>query len=360
MAGVISCEAAKVGAQVAWVAPTYSNSRPMWRFVEQVAGQSPGVVIRRSEREIIMPSTGRVGVYTAENPVGLRGENFDIVICDEAAQYPPEVWTDVLIPTLADRNGMAYLISTPKGKNWFFYEYMRGLADGKNQASFTAPTAANPMPQIQEAAKRARDRVSERTYRQEWLAEFVMDGALFVNVEACATATRKPAHEKGEYVIGVDWARAAGGDNTVFVVLDAQTRSMVEMVKINGAAYDNQLNRLRELWRAYNECQIIAEGNSMGGPLIERLQMDGLPVYGFVTMSASKHALISALELAFDRREIGVLNDPELLVELNAYEKKERSGIPAYGAPPGMHDDMVIALALAWHGVGSGASWYVS
>jgi hypothetical protein len=36
---------------------------------------------------------------------------------------------------------------------------------------------------------------------------------------------------------------------------------------------------------------------------------------------------------------------------LNAYERKERAGLPSYSAPAGMHDDIVMALALAWNGV---------
>lgn len=364
MAGVLALESAKDGAHVAWVAPTYGNSRPMWRFMEQVtwasASASASVRMRRAEREIEMPGGGRVGIYTADNPVGLRGENFDIVICDEAAQYAPEVWTDVIMPTLADRDGMAYLISTPKGKNWFYAEYMRGLADGHLVASYTAPSCANPMPSIQRAAEQARWRVSERTYRQEWLAEFVDDGSLFLNVDACATGQRQRAVSGREYVIGVDWARASGGDYTVFVVIDVEARTMVEMERMSGAAFDAQLLRLADLWRRYNKCQIVAEYNNMGAPLVEGLQLQGLPVTGFVTSAATKHQIITALELAFDRRAITVLDDPVLRLELNAYERRERAGLPQYSAPTGQHDDTVMALALAWYGAYGYANWLVT
>jgi hypothetical protein len=37
---------------------------------------------------------------------------------------------------------------------------------------------------------------------------------------------------------------------------------------------------------------------------------------------------------------------------LNAYERKERAGLPSYSAPAGMHDDIVMALALAWRAIG--------
>jgi len=356
MSGVFSLEASKSGAHIAWVAPTYGNSRVMWRFIEGLTAQFSGVKLRKAERECIMPGGGRIGIYTADNSVGLRGENFDIVICDEAAQYAPEVWTDVIMPTLADRNGIAMLISTPKGKNWFYHEYIRGLTDGVTQASFTAPSADNPMINIQRAARLAKERVSERTYRQEWLAEFMADGSLFINVEACATAEIMPYQTGHAYSIGVDWARATGGDYSVFIVVDATTRTVVNMARMSGTAFDIQLARLRDLWMDYGCPAIIAEYNSLGGPLVERLQTDGLPVTGFITTAATKHQIITALELAFDRQDIRVLRDPVLLSELNAYERKERAGIPGYSAPSGMHDDTVIALALAWYNVYAGQS----
>jgi len=91
---------------------------------------------------------------------------------------------------------------------------------------------------------------------------------------------------------------------------------------------------------------------------VERLQTEGLPVTPFTTTAASKHQIITALELAFDKQEITVLNDAVLVGELNAYERKDRAGLPSYSAPAGMHDDTVMALAFAWHGVAN-ENWYM-
>jgi hypothetical protein len=227
---------------------------------------------------------------------------------------------------------------------------LRGIADGKIQAAFNAPSAANPIPAIQRAAELARDRVSERTYRQEWLAEFVDDGALFVNVGELSTLDAAPYQAGRGYVIGVDWARASGGDYTVFSVIDSTAREQAQIVRMAGTPFDVQLERLRQTWRAYGQPPIIAEYNSMGAPLVERLQADGLPVTAFTTTAASKHQIMTGLELALDRRDLHLLNDPVQIAELSAYERKDRAGLPSYSAPAGMHDDTVIALALAWHG----------
>jgi hypothetical protein len=134
----------------------------------------------------------------------------------------------------------------------------------------------------------------------------------------------------------------------VFVVMDAQDKTVVSLVRLMGMAFDEQLARLRSLDKAYNNAAILAEYNSMGGPLVERLQAEGLPVSSFVTTAASKHEIITALGLAFENGEIRILNDTVLVSELNAYEKKDRAGLPSYSAPVGMHDDTVMALALGW------------
>ena len=90
----------------------------------------------------------------------------------------------------------------------------------------------------------------------------------------------------------------------------------------------------------------------MGGPVIEQLQRDGLPVRAFVTTAASKSAIVEALALAFERNIIHIPDDVVLIGELQAYEGKPTpSGMVRYSAPKGCHDDTVMALAIAWAGL---------
>jgi predicted phage terminase large subunit-like protein len=97
------------------------------------------------------------------------------VVFDEAAKIPEEARTDVFWPTLADRRGQAFLISTPAGQNWFWELWRKGLEDGEEYASFKAPSFDNPMPGIREAYKRAKEIMPERAFAQEWQAEFIPD-----------------------------------------------------------------------------------------------------------------------------------------------------------------------------------------
>ena len=52
---------------------------------------------------------------------------------------------------------------------------------------------------------------------------------------------------------------------------------------------------------------------------------------------------------------IRVLDDPVLVGELLSYESnRNASGSFSYSAPDGMHDDTVMSLAIAWHGLSTG------
>ena len=359
LGGVVTMNVLRQNGRVAWIVPEYKNGRALWRYAANVcaeAAQAGMIQISKTERVITTNAGGFLGIYSADNIDSIRSEAFHVVVRDEAARQSEEGLQDAVIPTLADTDGDRLDISSPKGKNYFYTEFMAGQADNVSMASWTAPTYANPAPNIQKAFKEIKRRAelglySRRSFEQEWLAKFVDDGALFQNVEACATAARQEYQDGHSYVIGVDWARSAGGDFTVFSVMDATTRQQVELERGAGMAFDVQMAKLETLCKRYKDASILAEYNSMGGPLVEQLQGHGLPVTGFTTTAASKHEIITALELAFDRKDIVILPDPVQLQELSAFERMERAGLPAYSAPEGMHDDTVMALAFAWRAV---------
>ena len=344
--------AANSGAQVAWIAPVYKNTRPLWRAVESaIAPVSDRVKVHKSERTVTFPSGGTLEIFSADSPTSILGRAFNLIVIDEAARVAEEVWTDTIQPTLADYNGDAILISTPRGKNWFYREWLRGKAGVKDYASFTAPSSDNPNPNIKHAALMARTRVSDRAYRQEWLAEFIGDGGgVFRNVRAAATGQVLPRDPAHGYVVGVDWARS--GDFSVFTVIDSTTKSVVYMDRFTDVSYPVQAQRLNALYERYRPNVIIAESNAMGAPVIETLQRDGLPVRAFNTSNATKAQIIDGLALAFERGQITILNDEVCITELEAYEsKRTASGMVSYSAPSGMHDDTVMSLALAYSAV---------
>lgn len=171
------------GMRVAWVVPTYRNSNPLWRAVR--GALAPLVAcgrarINKAERFVEMWNGGFLGIYSADSADAIRGEWFHIVIVDEAARVAEDVMADVIAPTVADVGGKIVNLSTPKGRNWLWREYQRGIERTDNVIAFRAPSSDNPNPRIKRAASLAAAKFGEEsdTYRQEWGAEFVDSGAV--------------------------------------------------------------------------------------------------------------------------------------------------------------------------------------
>lgn len=351
LGGVICMNVVRQHGRVAWVVPTYKNGRNLWRFARAHAASIPGYFdISKTDRAIATHRGGFFGIYSADNADAIRGEWFNLVVIDEAARVAEEDWSDTIRPTLADAGGEAILISTPKGKNWFWKEWTKGQEDRGTVRSWQAPTRDNPNPRIQADAERAQRELPSRSYQQEWLAQFVDDGSIFRGVTDCATAERQPRIDGHLYVMGCDWGKY--NDYTVLTVIDATTHQMVALDRFNQIDYTLQLGRVQVLAEKYQPEVIVAEKNSMGDPIVEQLFYTyNLPVQPFTTTNQSKAKIIDALSLAFERRSVGILNEPSLIAELQAYEAERLpGGLLRYAAPEGMHDDQVMSLALAWHG----------
>jgi hypothetical protein len=211
--------------------------------------------------------------------------------------------------------------------------------------SWRMPTAANPYIAAEEIEDAKQD-LTDLAYAQEYLAHFVTwAGQVFRRI---ADAIR-PVAPTPAVMIGVDWGRT--GDRTAFIALSAK-REVVAIDHFRGMEYQMQRDRLRAFWeRLGKRAWIVAETNAMGGPVVEQLQLDGLPIVGFYTTGPTKAAIIQSLALGFEREQIVIPSDPVLVGELQAFEGKMKAGFMRYGAPEGLHDDTVMALAMAWAGL---------
>lgn len=352
--GALRCvTTAMNGGRAWWVAPSYPISAVGWRLIKRLAGQVAGIDKREVDKLIEFPSGGWVQVRSAHEPDSLRGEGLDFLVMDECAFIREAAWAEALRPALSDRRGHAMFISTPAGRNWFWRMWQRGLDElDAEWAAWQFPTSDNPYIAPEEI-EAARQMLPERIFAQEYLAEFIDDaGGVFRGVMAAATADHQDRAVDGHrYVFGVDWAKY--NDYTVISVVDADERALVALDRFSQIDYTLQMGRLRALYERFQPEQIIAERNSMGEPLVELAQQMGLPIVPFTTTNASKKLVVDDLTLAFERATIRILPDPALIGELQAFESKRLpGGMLRYEAPEGMHDDMVISLALAWHGLG--------
>ena len=177
--GVQMClEVALKGGRAWWVAPTFSIARVGWRDIAASAKSFPREIepnVSLANMQIDLPNGGSIAVRSADNPQRLRGEGLDFLVMDEAAFVKPEVWQEVLRPTLTERKGSALFISTPIGRNNWFYDLWEVAEDADNWERFRFSTTDNPMIDPEEV-EAARKEVGSIVFAQEYLAEFVDAG----------------------------------------------------------------------------------------------------------------------------------------------------------------------------------------
>lgn len=327
----------------------------VWR--EAVRTFAP-ILSRRNvqERRLEFITGGLLEFWSLDNPDVARGRKYRRIIVDEAAMVPMlmDVWQYSIRPTLADYQGDAWFLSTPKGRNGFWQMWQWGQdVTMPEWASWQMPSNVNPLLAASELDEMRRT-MPERTYRQEIEAAFVEDGAgVFRRVVEAATAEPQDGR-RGDtvYISGIDWA--LNHDYTVVTIIDVKRRELVYMDRFNGVDYSMQRERIKAICQRFGVVGIIAEQNGLGGPNNEALRKMGLPVRDFTTTNSTKADIIENLAAAFEQGNIRILNDSTLIAELQAYEvDRLPSGMVRYSAPDSMHDDCVMSLALAWHGASS-------
>jgi hypothetical protein len=319
-----------------------------WRMLTDMLSS---VTDRRNEQEkqLRLISGGLIDMWSLDNPDAIRGRKYSRFMVNEAAFVPAllNIWNLVIRPTLIDLRGDAFFSGTPKGRNGFWQLFNM---KGDEWARWQMSSYSNPFipPEELDALKTT---MTERAYQQEIMAQFLEDGGgVFRYVLDAATLTKQEPESGNSYVIGVDWARSE--DATVFAVMNSNTKNCDFLDRMTNVDFASQRLRLKALAEKYNNAFILAEQNSIGQPQIEELQNMGLKVQGFLTTNASKASIIQALELAFEQRTIKIVNDEALINELMSFEStKLPSGLVKYGAPEGMNDDCVIALAIGYNGV---------
>jgi len=333
------------------VAPNYELTKKVFREVIIILNKVfPALIERQSEANtyIKLRNGSELVGKSADNPVSLLGEGLDFLIVDEAASIKREVWEEYLRPTLADRKGWALFISTPKGKNWFYEEYVRGKdRKVKHQDGWNYLTSDNPYIPREEIAH-AEKYLPERVFLQEFQGKFIEDiGGVFRGVRECVGGRLEEPDPNRSYVMGVDLAKYQ--DYTVVIVMDKVNKQVVYFDRFHKLDWNFQKNKIANVIRRYNNCQCIIDATGIGDPIYDDLNRLGLNIVPYKISGTSKRPLIENLSLNIQDGLIKYPDIPELINELNIYAYKQSSttGHTAYSAPEGYHDDIVIALALA-------------
>lgn len=324
--------------EVGWFAPTYRYLADPWRAVEKILG--PAIVrMDRVEKRIDLVSGGSIDFWSLDSVDAGRGRRYDRVIIDEAGIVRDlgPAWQETIRATLADKQGDAWFLGTPKGRSFFHRCFERGQIGDGGWKSWRLPTTANPTIRPEEIAA-AEKELPRMVFEQEFLGIPADDGGNPFGLDAIDRSvgdlsTDPPA------AIGIDLAKSV--DYTVVCGLD-QDGSVCLLERWQGPWAET----LRRIESMVDEFPTLIDSTGVGDPIVEDLQRRKPSVEGFKFSQTSKQQIMEGLASAFQTGRIKI-PDGWLRVECETFEYAyTRTGV-RYEAPSGMHDDGVCALALA-------------
>lgn len=161
------------GQRVAYFAPTYKDGYEWWNELKHFAHD---LIESKDEqvKQIKSIMGGILDMWSMEDPNSGRGRKYHRAIIDECEKAPKfkEAWQQTIRATLADYEGDAWFLSTPKFGKTFFKEIARYYKQHENWTSWKFTTYDNPYIKREEVDD-ARRQLDELTFRCEFLADDV-------------------------------------------------------------------------------------------------------------------------------------------------------------------------------------------
>jgi hypothetical protein len=193
----------------------------------------------------------KIRLFGADNPDSLRGLYLDGVILDEYADMRPRVWGEIIRPLLADREGWAVFIGTPKGHNGF-YDIWK--ASQSNDAWFSASIKASESQILPEAELRdAAKGMTEDQYQQEFECSF--DAAI---VGAYYADQIKKAEDEGRIgkcvpfdaalSVNTAWDLGMGDDTAIWVYQNSPAGQVrvIDYIENHGVGLDWYVREIKQ------------------------------------------------------------------------------------------------------------------
>lgn len=329
-----------------WVAPTYDPAKIAFRrCLNFLADRGIPHKVNRTELRIELPHSGSVIQFrSADREDGLRGETVDFIVIDEMGLLKRDAWEFALRGTITVTNADAIFIGTPKGKNLFYDLFIKGQ-DPQNDEYVSFQVESRESPYFSDKEWGQVKRLPQRVFEQEYQAKFIDDGGeVFRGVRECVRGTLETTrNQKKSYYAGIDLAKAH--DYTVIYIVD-NTGHLCYFDRFNDISWPIQKARIVDACNKFQAYALI-DSTGLGDPILDDL-LPHIRVEGYKFTNTSKRQLIEALMMSVERQEVSFPDIPELINEMSTFTFEQTDGgVIKYSAPDGMHDDIVIAFALA-------------
>lgn len=245
-----SLTSSKENHRAAYIAPFYSQAKAIaWDYAKFYSAPIPGIRINESELRIDYPNGARLRLFGADNYDAMRGLYLDDAALDEPADFPPNAWPMVIRPALADRQGRATFMGTPKGKNqfWEIHDHAKDDPDWFSLVLKASQTGILPQAELDEA----RRAMGEDRYDQEFECSFeaAIIGAYYGKEMRAADEDGRIGVVPYEPSLPVYTAWDLGvGDTTAiwFAQFHGAQKRIIDFYEASGVGLDHYVSVLKE------------------------------------------------------------------------------------------------------------------
>ena len=324
-----------------WISPVYSQAKSI---MDQIVNNSEAVITtsNRMEGTILFTNGSTLKFLSSDNPDNIRGFRFTHLVIDEAAFVKETALNTAILPTLNPTGKKCLMISTPRGRN-FFYNWF----NKEGVVSMTFPLSECPYinPILVEEARKS---LPPDVFKQEFLAEFVDSGNdVFTQTDKVATVPVFDTN-KCEVYVGIDTGLT--DDKSVCTIMDTQGRVRY-IDDCNNDSIQSIAQRFINLMNNYIVVGGYIETNGIGRAMYDLIKPQFQKIRPFNTTQDNKTEMVRKLINDIETVNVELPTKelcPTLYKEFSTYTYKlSQTGKLSFTHMPGTHDDFVDSLLLA-------------
>ena len=343
------------------LSPTLDQARKLYRSIKNIL-QPTKLYRRHNDLNLVIETKNSSEIYfkSAEQGDNLRGYTVTgIYVVDEASFIKDDIFYSTL-PYVNVSGAPIVIVSTPLYRQGFFYKYYcLGLENGNRVFSYDWSSYDTSALLPPEKLEEYRHSLPPQTFKSEYLGQFLdADGGVFGNFSAVLNNNYNKENQL--LYMGIDWGSGQGQDSTAIAIFNSD-REMVKLFHFNDKDETQTIDYIVGLIKEYRPLKVLCESNSIGtvfyGLLDKAIKAEALPVMllKFTTTNESKERIINSLIVYIQNKQVQLLDDPELVIEMEMYQMKVTSnGHRVYNAASNFHDDCVIATMLGIEAITKG------
>jgi phage FluMu gp28-like protein len=288
----------------------------------------------------------------------LRGYSSNMCVCDEASFMPEEVITQVIFPMLSTTDGYAIFLSTPWGKDHFFYRAFVNPSYSVHRVKSSECPLIKP-----EFLEEMRQNMTREAYQMEYEAEFVEALNSFFSqslIRSCVELAQKHNVElyanleasfpAGEYYCGIDFGKLQ--DYSVIAVLKRKG-GILEVVYMYQfpleTPYASVIGHLVRANQKFQFRSVLVDQTGVGEPVLEEIRDQGVRnIDGVKFTVQTKEEMLTSMKIAMEQNRLAIPYHRQLCEQINEQRYEySKSGHLQFSHPQNSHDDMLWALSLS-------------